>query len=76
MTWLSWLTQHIIFQTMKGNNELTDYQLCCLLFACFFLFNQSKNNAVLEPSTGHILELVGFETKDLSFEAKDFKMCL
>ena len=32
---------------------------------CFvtFLFNQSKNNAVLEPRTGHFRGLVGFEAK-------------
>ena len=42
-----------------------------------FLFNQSKNNAILEPRTGHFSGLVGFEAKDLSFEAKakDLKMC-
>ena len=39
-------------------------------FLCLgiFFFNQSKNNAVLEPRTGHFRELV-------KFEAKDFKMC-
>ena len=36
----------------------------------YFVFNQSKNNAVLEPGIGHFLVFVGFETK-----AKDFKMC-
>ena len=47
----------------------------------YFPFNQSKNNAVLEPRKGHFRGLVGFEAKakDLSFEAKtkakDFKMC-
>ena len=43
----------------------------------YFLFNQSKNYAVLEPMTGHFRGLVGFEVKakDLSFKAKDFKMC-
>ena len=50
-----------------------------LSFVCFFHFNQSKNNVVLEPRTGHFRGLVGFEakTKDLSFEAKakDLKMC-
>ena len=36
-----------------------------------------KNNAVLEPRIGHFRGLVGFEAKakDLSFEAKNFKMC-
>ena len=59
-----------------------------LSFVYFFLFSQSKNNAVLEPKTGHFQGLVGFEAKakdlsfevqveDLSFEAKamDLKMC-
>ena len=36
----------------------------------YFPFNQSKNNAVLEPKTEHFRGLVGLETK-----AKDFKMC-
>ena len=50
-----------------------------LSFAWFFLFDQAKNNAVLEPRKGHFRGLVGFEAKakDLSFEAKakDLKMC-
>ena len=42
-----------------------------LSFVRFFFFcNQSKNNAVLEPRTGHFRGRVGFEAK-----AKDFKMC-
>ena len=42
-----------------------------------FLFHKSKNSAVLEPRTRHFREIVVFEAKakDLSFEAKDFKMC-
>ena len=41
-----------------------------LSFVVFF--NQSKNNAVLKPRTGHLRGLVGFEAKakDFSFEAK------
>ena len=43
-------------------------------FLCLvvFLFNQSKNNAVFEPRTGHFRGLLGFEAmaKDLSFEAR------
>ena len=66
MTWLSWLSYGIIFQIRKRNNELTDYQICCLLF--FFFFNQSKNNAVLEPRTGHFRGLAGFKANGL-------KMC-
>ena len=73
MTWLSWLSHCIIFSN-KRNNELTDY---IVSFVWFFLFNQSKNNAILEPRTGHFRELVVFEAKDLSFEAegKNLKMC-
>ena len=45
----------------------------------FFLFNQSKNNVVLEARTGHFQGLFDFETKtkDLNFEAKakDLKLC-
>ena len=50
-----------------------------LSFVWFFLFSQSKKNAVLEPRAGHFQGLVGFETKakDLSFKAKtkELKMC-
>ena len=78
MTWLSWLSHCIIFQKRKRNNEFADYQICRLLFV-FFHFNQVKNNAVLQPRTGHFRGLVVFEAKakDLSFEvnAKDLKMC-
>ena len=37
-------------------------------FLCLviFLFNQSENNAVLEPRTAHFQGLVGFETKDFN----------
>ena len=41
------------------------------------IFNQSKNSAVLEPSTGYFRGLAAFEAKDLTFEAKskDCKLC-
>ena len=45
------------------------------------LFNQSKNNGVIESKTGYFRGHVGFgaktKAKDLSFEAKamDFKIC-
>ena len=40
-------------------------------------FNISKNTAVLEPRTGQFLRTWCLEAKakDLTFEAKDFKMC-
>ena len=40
-------------------------------------FNISKNTAVLEPRTGQFSRTSGLEAKakDLTFEAKDFKMC-
>ena len=40
-------------------------------------FNNSKNSAVLEPRTGQFSRTWGLEAKakDLTFEAKDFKMC-
>ena len=67
MTWLSWLSHCIVFQIRKGN-ELTDQTI--MLFFCLvvFLFNQSRNNAILEPRAGHFRGHV-------AFEAKDFKMC-
>ena len=43
-----------------------------LSFVCFFLFDQLKKNAVLEPRTGHFRELVGFEAKA---KTNDFKLC-
>ena len=40
-------------------------------------FNNSKKSAVLEPRTGQFSRTWGLEAKakDLTFEAKDFKMC-
>ena len=40
-------------------------------------FNNSKNSAVLEPRTGQFSRTWGLEAKakDLTFEAKDFKIC-
>ena len=40
-------------------------------------FNNSKNSAVLEPRRGQFSRTWGLEAKakDLTFEAKDFKMC-
>ena len=38
-------------------------------------FNNSKNSAVLEPRTGQFSRTWGLEAKDLTFEAKNFKMC-
>ena len=40
-------------------------------------FNNSKNTAVLEPRTGQFSRTWGLEAKakDLTFEAKDFKIC-
>ena len=44
-----------------------------------FLFNESKNNAVLEPKMGHFRGFLGLDAKakDLSFEAKakELKKC-
>ena len=34
-----------------------------------FLFHESKNSAVFEPSTGQFRGPIGFEAKNLSFEA-------
>ena len=71
MTWLIWLSHCIIFQIRNRNNELSiDILSHMLSFICFFLFNQSQNNAVLEPRTRHFRGLAGIEAKDFSFEAK------
>ena len=76
MTWLSWLSHWIIFQLRrkKTNWQTSSYVVFCLVT---FLFNQTKNNAVLEAKTEHFWELLGFKSKaeDLSFKAKDFEMC-
>ena len=37
--------------------------------------NNSKNSVVLEQRTGQFSRTWGFDAKDLTFEAKDFKMC-
>ena len=42
MAWRTWLSHCIIFRIRKRNNELTDYQICCLLFGCFFLTIQKQ----------------------------------
>ena len=50
-----------------------------LVMTLAYYFQQVKNSVVFEPRTGHFRELAGFEanekTKDLTFEAKDFKLC-
>ena len=38
-------------------------------------FLTKQKSAVLEPRTGRFRALVSFEAKDLTFLAKDFKMC-
>ena len=38
-------------------------------------FYNSKTSAVLEPRTSQFLRTRGFKAKDLTFEAKGFKMC-
>ena len=38
-------------------------------------FNGSKNSALIESRAGLFSRTWGFEAKDLTFEAKDFKMC-
>ena len=38
-------------------------------------FNYSKSTAVLKPRTGQFSRTSGLEAKDLTFKAKDFKMC-
>ena len=47
------------------------------IFLDYFPFHKSKINAVLEPKTGNFWGVIGFEVKakNLSFEAKDLKMC-
>ena len=50
--------------------------MLCFLFG-YFLFNQSKNNAVLEPRTGNFRGPVGPEAMTFNFEAKakNYEMC-
>ena len=38
-------------------------------------FNDSKNGAVFEPRTGQFSRTWSFVSKDVTFEAKDFKIC-
>ena len=60
-----------------SNKERKRLEFCVVFCLVIVVFNQSKNNAVLEPRTAQFRRLVGFEAKDLSFEtkAKDFKAC-
>ena len=52
------ITIHDIFQIRK-KNELKKLEFLVIFCLVIFLFNQSKNNAVLEPRTGHFRGLVG-----------------
>ena len=56
----------------KEKKQRIDRLSDMLSFVCFFLFNQSKKNAVFEPRVGHFQGLVGFEAKA---KTKDLKMC-
>ena len=77
MTWLSWLSHCINFQTGKRIKELTDYRRYDV-FGLFFSF-LTKQKITLSSSRGRFRGLVGFEAKakDFSFEvkAKELKMC-
>ena len=55
-----------------ATSKLEFNKVLCLVI---FLFTQSKNNAVLQPRAEHFQGLVGFKAKDLSVDAKDFKVC-
>ena len=68
MTWLS----HYIFEMRKGN-KLRGWKFRFVFYLVIFLFNQSKNNAILVRRTGLFRRLVGFDAKDLSFETKDVR---
>ena len=45
----------------------------CLLFVFFFLFDELQKNAVLEPRTAYVRELVGFKAKA---KTNELKKCL
>ena len=79
---MAWLDITLYYFSNKEGKQQIDRLATMLSFVrLFFFFNQSKNNAVLEASTGPFGGLVGFEAKrkDLRFEAKtnakDLKMC-
>ena len=69
MIWLIWLSHCIIFQNNKERKQIGRLKVCLVFCKDIFFFNQSKNNAVLEPRTGHFRGLAGFEAK-----AKDLKL--
>ena len=58
MTWRS--CHHIIlFFSYGKKSNLNTKSLCCLFYLVTSFFNQSKNNAVLEPRTGNFRGPVG-----------------
>ena len=61
------ITYYFSNKKRKQIDKLEVEVIFCLVIV---LFNQSKNNAVLEPRTGPFRGLVGFLAK-----AKDFKKC-
>ena len=72
---MTYLAITLYYFSYKEKKQLIDILSDMLSFICYFLFNQSQNNAALEPRTGHFRGLVRFEAKakDLS-KAKDLKM--
>ena len=66
-----------VLKKKKVIELVTEVKVKFYLF--FFLFNESKNSAVLEPTTGYFRGLLSFEAqaKDLNFQtnAEDFKIC-
>ena len=61
MTWRGRHTFVLFFKYEKETNERIR-NLCCLLFG-YFLFSESKNNALLEPKTGLFHRLVGLRPR-------------
>ena len=59
------------FQAFSNKKRLLKF----FFQAIYKISTIQKKNAVLEPRTGQFLRTWGFEAKDLTFEAKDFKMC-
>ena len=64
---MNWLSHYIIVLNNKKMKRIDRLEVKSILCLVIFLFVQSRNNAVLEPTTGCFRGLV-------DFEAKDFKM--
>ena len=58
---LAWLAITMYYFSNKERKQVDRPQVCVVVCLVIFLFNQSKNNAILEPRKEHFRVLVGFK---------------